>query len=363
MRSICGTRTSSARTWSGRASGTRTWRGRTSATCTWRGRSSTARTWRRRTSATRTWRRRTSSTRTWRERPWRGRSFAARTWRGRWLTNVPSGLRSSTGARPASPLLGRTPQPTGHSGVIRAPADGAVMVAVVWPLANCWMVALVVVVVAVGGRATTTYMARSRSRSLWSGRPRSLRGSLWWRPVAYVRSGRSVWSAVGGTVGLLPGDLVDLLRLLGLLPSMGEIASPQEPRRATLQAGDQITCLLPAAGRLHKPMLVLLSLLGRKVQQPRLVARCGVDHAGESGEFGAQIVLTHASPVYGCGGVGGEPLAAVSPCHCGELVGLVLGGAVGGRHVQGLPLRVVVADGGLGADHAVEGGLADPAAA
>jgi hypothetical protein len=83
-----------ARTWSGRASGTRTWRGRTSATRTWRGRS--------------------SPTRTWRERPWRGRSFAARTCRGRWLTNVPSGLRSSTGARPASPLLGRTPQPTSH---------------------------------------------------------------------------------------------------------------------------------------------------------------------------------------------------------------------------------------------------------
>src|SRR6266487_424863 len=46
--------------------------------------------------------------------------------------------------------------------------------------------------------------------------------------------------AVGGTVGRLPGDLVRLLRLPGLLTRAGEVAPSQEPPGATLQAGDQV---------------------------------------------------------------------------------------------------------------------------
>ncbi len=154
--------------------------------------------------------------------------------------------------------------------------------------------------------------------------------------------------AVGGTVGLLPGDLVRLLRLLVLLTHTTEVASSQEPRRAALQTGDQVAGLLPATGRLRQLLLVLLSPLGRMGEQPRLVAWCGVDHAAEPSEFGTEVVLAHAPRVHGGGGVGGEPLAAVPPRHRGELVGLVLGGAVGGGHVQGVALGVAVAAGGLG---------------
>src|SRR5262245_2813971 len=79
--------------------------------------------------------------------------------------------------------------------------------------------------------------------------------------------------AVGGTVGLLPGDPVRRLRRLGLLTRTAEVATAQEPRRAMLQAGEQVAGLLPPRGRLGKPLLGLLSLGGRCQTAPRPVAQ------------------------------------------------------------------------------------------
>jgi hypothetical protein len=98
--------------------------------------------------------------------------------------------------------------------------------------------------------------------------------------------------AVGGTIGGQPGDLIGRLGLLVLLTRAGEVAAAQEPRRAVLQAGDQVAGLLPASGRLGKPLLGLLSLGGRKVQQARLVARAGVEQGdAAAGAGGADSVV------------------------------------------------------------------------
>jgi hypothetical protein len=168
--------------------------------------------------------------------------------------------------------------------------------------------------------------------------------------------------AVGGTVGLLLGDLVRRLGVLGLLTRAHKVAAAQPSDRTMLQGGDQVAGLLPASGRLGKPLLVLFALGGRKVELARLVAWAGIEQCGELVAAGAKVVLAHASWVDHLGDVGGKPLAAVPPCHGSQLVGLVLGAAVGGGHVQGVPLWIA-ADGGLGADDVVEGGPPDGAAA
>jgi hypothetical protein len=87
--------------------------------------------------------------------------------------------------------------------------------------------------------------------------------------------------AVGGTVGLLAGDLAGLLGLLGLLTGLGAVAASQHSGWATVQGGEQVAGLLHATGRLHKPLLVLLTLLDRMGDQPRLVGWGGVDQPGE----------------------------------------------------------------------------------
>jgi hypothetical protein len=86
--------------------------------------------------------------------------------------------------------------------------------------------------------------------------------------------------AVGGTVGGLPGDLVGLLGLIGLLSCPGQVASPQQSPWAVVEGGDQILGLLAAGGRLGQPLLGLLASGGRMRQQPRLVARREAATAG-----------------------------------------------------------------------------------
>jgi hypothetical protein len=56
--------------------------------------------------------------------------------------------------------------------------------------------------------------------------------------------------AVGGPVSLLSGELVGLLRPLGLLTDAGQVAAAQEPGGAVLRQGDQAAGLLAATGRL-----------------------------------------------------------------------------------------------------------------
>src|SRR6266545_4916861 len=166
--------------------------------------------------------------------------------------------------------------------------------------------------------------------------------------------------AVGGTVGLLPGDLLGFLRLLGLLPHAGEVAASQPPGRTMLQAGELVSGLLQATGRLGQSLVVLFASGGRLVEPAGLVAWRGGQQLGELVASGAQVVLAHAAQIQRGGGVGGQPLTAVPTCHRGELVGLVGGRAVSGRHVQRLALRVVAA-GGLGRGDAVVGGPPDRA--
>jgi hypothetical protein len=60
--------------------------------------------------------------------------------------------------------------------------------------------------------------------------------------------------AVGGTVGGLPGDLVGLLGLLGLLACPCQVASPQQPPWAVFEGGDRVAGLLPPGGRLGQPL-------------------------------------------------------------------------------------------------------------
>jgi hypothetical protein len=129
-----------------------------------------------------------------------------------------------------------------------------------------------------------------------------------------------------------------------------------------LQCGELVAGLLEPTGRLREALVVVFASGGRVGQQQRPVAWRGVELFGELVASGAEVVLAHAARVHHLGGVGGQPLAAVPPRHHTKLLVLLLGGAVSRRHVQRLPLRVA-ADGGLGGDHAVEGGLADRARA
>ncbi len=131
--------------------------------------------------------------------------------------------------------------------------------------------------------------------------------------------------AVGGTVGLLAGDLACLLCLLVLLPRAGEVAPAEPPGRTVLQAGDQAAGLLHATGRLRESLLALFASGGGMVEQPGLVGWAGVDHAGELVAVGAKVVLAHASQVQPRRGVGGQLLSAVAPCHRGHLLGLLFG--------------------------------------
>jgi len=78
--------------------------------------------------------------------------------------------------------------------------------------------------------------------------------------------------AVGGTVGGLPGDLLGLLCLFGLLTRAGQVAPAEPPGRPMLQEGDQVAGLLVATGRLGQLLIVLFAPAGRQGKQPGLVA-------------------------------------------------------------------------------------------
>src|SRR6266508_2533662 len=166
-----------------------------------------------------------------------------------------------------------------------------------------------------------------------------------------------------GTVSGLLGDLVCLLGLLGLLTGSGEVAPPQPPGRTMLQRGELVVGLLLSGGRIGEPLFVLFAPPGRQVKQAGLVAWRVVDQPVQPVQLGAQVVLAHAPPIQHLGAVRGEPLAAVAACDRGELLGLLLGGAVGRRHVHHLALRVAAPDGGFGADDAVVAGAPDRPAA
>jgi hypothetical protein len=106
-----------------------------------------------------------------------------------------------------------------------------------------------------------------------------------------------------------------------------------------LQRDELVAGLLEPTGRLREPLVVVFASGGRVGQHQRPVARPGVELFGELVASGAKVVLAHAARVHHLGGVGGQPLAAVPPRHHAKLLGLLLGAAVGGRHVQRLALR------------------------
>ena len=87
---------------------------------------------------------------------------------------------------------------------------------------------------------------------------------------------------VGGTVGGLAGDLLRFLSLLGLLPRRGEVAPPQEPAGAALQAGELVAGLLEATGR-RSEALFWTSPCWQDTSDERRVSRCPTNRRGPDG--------------------------------------------------------------------------------